>query len=196
VALASLLLVTSCEQRPTHGTVVDPPIDIPELQFTTINNAPVRVGGVTSGPTVLFFGYTHCPDICPTTLSDWRRISTKLGKSAVRVRFIFVSVDPERDTPEIAARYAAEFRPGFIGATGDSATLARAQAAFMVTSAPQAMPMEAHESPESHVMSSASRYLVTHSGQQFLLDKHGRLVAIYSFGNGRDALAADLERLL
>jgi protein SCO1/2 len=194
VALASLLLVTSCEQRPTHGTVVDPPIDIPELQFTTINNTPVRVGGATSGPTVLFFGYTHCPDICPTTLSDWRRISTKLGKNAVRVRFIFVSVDPERDTPEIAARYAAEFYPRFIGATGDSATLARAQAAFMVTSAPQAMLMA--PSPESRAMLAADHYVMTHSGQQFLLDRQGRLVAIYSFGNGRDALAADLERLL
>jgi protein SCO1/2 len=199
--VASLLLAVSCEKRPTHGTVVDPPIDIPAIELTTSNGAPVHIGGPTSGPTVVFFGYTHCPDICPTTLSDWRRISTALGQDASRVRFIFVSVDRERDTPEIAARYAAQFHPGFIGVTGDSATLARAHAAFMVTSAVQAMPMAGHEPTAAHDTTAGhampgSRYLVTHSGQQFLLDKRGRIVSIYSSGNGRDALAADLGRLL
>ena len=189
VAAASLLLVAACEKRPIRGTPVDPPIDIPALEFTTINGAPVRVGGPTAGPTLVFFGYTHCPDICPTTLSDWRRIATKLGKDVSRVRFIFVSVDRERDTPEIAARYAAEFFPGFIGVSADSLTMARAQTAFMVTSA-------AHVMTETSGASSSSRHLVMHSGQQFLLDKRGKLVAIYSSGSHWDLLAADLERVL
>ena len=189
-AVSGAMLLTACEQRAIHGTPVDPPIAIPVQEFTAADGAPVRLGEKSEGPTVVFFGYTHCPDVCPTTLSDWKRIRTKLGKDGARVRFVFVSVDPQRDTPEIAAKYAAGFHPSFIGVSGDSATTARVQAAFMVASSH-------HGSPSgSHTMPSTAKYEVMHSGQSFLLDAAGRLVAIYSFGNGRDALAADLERVL
>ena len=188
-AAASLLLVAACERRPMYGTLVDPPIDIPALEFTTANGAPVLVGGPTAGPTLVFFGYTHCPDICPTTLSDWRRIAARLGEDAARVRFVFISVDRERDTPEVAARYAAGFSPAFIGVSADSLTLARAQAAFMVTSTSQAM-------PETNGGASGAGHLVMHAGQQFLLDARGNLIAIYSSGSHWDAMAADLDRVL
>jgi protein SCO1 len=189
-AVSGAMMLAACEQRAIHGTPVDPPITIPVLELTTANGTPVRLGARTEGPTVVFFGYTHCPDVCPTTLSDWKRIRTKLGEDGARVRFVFVSVDPQRDTPEIAAKYAAGFDPSFIGVSGDSATTARVQATFMVASSH-------HGSPSgSHTMPQAATYEVMHSGQSFLLDAEGRLVAIYSFGNGHDALAADLERVL
>ena len=64
---------------------------------------------------LLFFGYTHCPDICPTTLADWRRVHAALGADTSRVRFVFVTTDPERDTPEVAQQYARQFHPAIIG---------------------------------------------------------------------------------
>jgi protein SCO1/2 len=132
---------------------------------------------------VLFFGYTHCPDVCPTTLADWKRVRAKLGDDAKRVRFVFVTVDPDRDTPAVAERYARMYDAAFEGVSGDAITTSRIMEAFGVAAARE---------PGTN----ATGYLVSHSSQVFLVDSHGKLVALYPFGTGWDALAADLGRLL
>uniref|UniRef100_UPI0037BF4333 SCO family protein n=1 Tax=Gemmatimonas sp. TaxID=1962908 RepID=UPI0037BF4333 len=134
-------------------------------------------------PMVLFFGYTHCPDVCPTTLVDWKRVRATLGDDAKSVRFVFVTVDPDRDTPAVAERYARMYDPSFEGVSGDAITTSRMMDAFGVAAARE---------PGTN----ATGYLVSHSSQVFLVDSHGKLVALYPFGTGWDALAADLERLL
>jgi len=131
----------------------------------------------------VFFGYTHCPDVCPTTLADWKRVKAQLGPTAARVRFVFVTVDPERDTPAVALRYARQFDSSFVGLSGDAPTTARVLELFGVAAAREAG-------------TPASGYLVSHSSQQFLLDERGALVALYPFGTRWEALAADLDRLL
>jgi protein SCO1/2 len=134
-------------------------------------------------PTVLFFGYTNCPDVCPTTLADWKRAKARLGADGARVRFLFVTVDPARDTPVVAERYAKQFDDSFVGLSGDSSTTANIMRVFGVSSAREST-------------SDSSRYLVSHSAQAFLVDAAGRLIAMYSFGMGWDVLAADLESIL
>lgn len=177
-----------------QGTVVDPPKELPVFEFTRANGETFRTAPEAGRPTVVLFGYTHCPDVCPTTLADWSRIKTRLGADAARVRFLFVSVDPDRDTPQISQEYASRFDPSFIGVTGDTATIGQMQRAFGVASFHEHAPGVATTAPDS--ASPPPPYMVNHTTATFLLDDKGRLVSVHSFGGGWHQLAENLERLL
>jgi protein SCO1/2 len=86
---------------------------------------------------VLFFGYTHCPDVCPTTLADLAQVTRQLGKDASRVQVLFVTLDPERDTPELLSKYVTSFDPAFLGLYGDAASTEKAAKSFGVNYAKQ-----------------------------------------------------------
>lgn len=177
------LLVAACDRGPLRGVALDPPKALPVFEFTRADGAALTTKPADGGLMVFFFGYTHCPDVCPTTLADWKRVKARLGPDTSRVQFVFVTVDPERDTPDVAQQYAAGFDPSFIGVSGDSATTARIQQAFGVASIRDAAAADAE-------------YLVSHSSQSFLVNGEGRLVSMYSFGSGWDALLDDIKRLL
>jgi len=182
--MACIVLLTACDLAGGFkGMAVDPPRAMPAFVFTRTDGSSFTTAPETGRPMVLFFGYTHCPDVCPTTLADWKRVRAKLGDDAKRVRFVFVSVDPDRDTPAVAERYARMYDPAFEGVSGDAVTTSRIMEAFGVAAARE---------PGTN----ATGYLVSHSSQVFLVDSHGKLVALYPFGTGWDALAADLGRLL
>jgi protein SCO1 len=182
--LASAIFLTACDLAGGfNGMAVDPPRDMPAFVFTRTDGSTFTTAPEPGRPMVLFFGYTHCPDVCPTTLADWKRVRAKLGDDAKRVRFVFVTVDPDRDTPAVAERYARMYDAAFEGVSGDAITTSRIMEAFGVAAARE---------PGTN----ATGYLVSHSSQVFLVDSHGKLVALYPFGTGWDALAADLERLL
>ncbi len=191
--LTALLLLGGCDLAGgLRGTVVDPPTEMPAFAFTRADGATFSTAPEAGRPTVVLFGYTHCPDVCPTTLADWKRVKQQLGSDAARVRFLFVSVDRERDTPAISQAYAARFDSSFVGVTGDSATIERMQKAFGVASFHEHAGMSATSAPSD----SASAYLVNHTTATFLLDERGRLISVHSPGSGWDALAFNLERLL
>lgn len=93
--LAALLTVQSCTlDRQLHGVMIEPPREVGSFTFTLPSGAAFSTAPESKRPMVLFFGYTHCPDVCPTTLADWKRTRQKLGTEAARVRFVFVTVDP------------------------------------------------------------------------------------------------------
>lgn len=182
--LLGAVLLTSCDVGGGFkGMAIDPPRDMPTFVFTRADGSRFDTSPEPGRPMVLFFGYTHCPDVCPTTLADWKRVRAKLGDDAKSVRFVFVTVDPERDTPAVAERYARLYDASFEGVSGDAVTTSRMMDAFGVAAAREAG-------------TDATGYLVSHSSQVFLVDSHGKLVALYPFGTGWDALAADLARLL
>lgn len=162
---------------------VDPPRAMPSFDFRLPDSTTVALAPAAGRPLVLFFGYTHCPDVCPTTLADWKRVKASLGAKASAVRFVFVSVDPERDTPAVAQRYARQYDASFIGLSGDAATTSRMMDAYGVAAAREDG-------------TAASGYLVSHSSQVFLVNDSGQLVALYAFGTRWEALAADLAQLL
>jgi protein SCO1/2 len=162
---------------------VDPPRDMPTVAFTRADGSRYTLGPAEGQPLVVFFGYTHCPDVCPTTLADWKRAKTELGEKAARVRWVFVTVDPERDSVRVAERYARQYDTTFVGLSGDAPTTAKVMEAYGVAAAREDG-------------TTASGYLVSHSSQVFLLDGAGKLVALYPFGTRWEALAADLARLL
>jgi len=132
---------------------------------------------------VLFFGYTQCPDVCPTTLSALAETMKSLGPDAERVQVIFVTVDPDRDTGELIASYVTAFNPSFVGLRGDAEAIARTAKEFKILYQKQP-----GRTPES--------YTVDHSAGTFVFDTQGRLRLYVGNGQGPDVFAHDIRELL
>jgi len=175
----------ACSGEPAmRGSAITPVRELPAFSFVRADGSTFRTAGDQDKLTLVLFGYTHCPDVCPTTLSDWTRVKAALGNDASRVRFVFVTVDPERDSADIVDHYVKQFDTAFVGLSGDSATTRAIQEAFGVSAILDATP----HGTEHHA--------VSHSPQLFLLDARGRLAVMYSFGTGWDAVVADVRTLL
>lgn len=131
----------------------------------------------------VFFGFTQCPDVCPTTLATMKAVKDKLGADGDRLQVVFVSVDPERDTPEFLAKYVTAFDPSFIGLTGSPDAIAQTAKAFKVFF--QKVP---GKTPES--------YTIDHTASTYLYDPQGRLRLFVRHGQSADAIAQDINALL
>jgi protein SCO1/2 len=132
---------------------------------------------------VLFFGYTQCPDVCPTTLSTMREAMALLGDDAKRVQVLFATVDPARDTPQLLAQYVPSFHPDFLGLYGDEKTIAATAKDFKVFYLKQP-----GKTPDS--------YSVDHSTGSYAFDPTGRLRLLLRHGETPTNVAADLKLLL
>jgi len=133
---------------------------------------------------LVYFGYTFCPDVCPTTLSELIRVKQDLGSAADQMTVLMVSVDPDRDTPEVMQRYMTAFDPSFIGMSGDDATLRKIGDEY-------GLYYKRHK-----VEGSSAAYLVDHSAAAYLLDRQGRLRMVYSYGTPHTVIAPDVQRLI
>lgn len=131
----------------------------------------------------MFFGYTHCPDVCPTTLSEFAIALKLMGKDAERVQVLFITVDPERDTPALLAQYVPAFNPGFLGLYTDAASLAKLAAEYKVV-----YQKSAGSSPQD--------YLMNHTAGTYVYDPQGRLRLLVPYGSQPKAIAQDLTALL
>jgi protein SCO1 len=132
---------------------------------------------------VLFFGYTQCPDVCPTTLAELAEAMKRLGADADRVQVLFVTVDPERDTPDLLSKYVPAFDPHFVGLYGDADATARAAKEFKVLY--QKQPGR-----------TPGTYTVDHSAGTFIFDPNGKLRVYVGYGQGADVFAHDIRELL
>src|SRR3954452_15492467 len=128
---------------------------------------------------VLFFGYTHCPDVCPTTLAELAEAMKQLGNDVQRVQVLFVTVDPERDTPALLSQYVPAFDPSFIGLYGDAAATARTAKEFKIVY--QKQPGKA-----------AGTYTMDHSAGSFIFDPQGRLRLYVGYGQGPEVFEHDI----
>jgi cytochrome oxidase Cu insertion factor (SCO1/SenC/PrrC family) len=133
---------------------------------------------------LVFFGYTYCPDVCPTTLAVESEALGKLGARASQVVPIFITVDPKRDTPQKLKPYLASFGPNFVGLTGSDAEIAEAAQRYRVY-------YQAHIDGRTDA---AEGYSVDHTGNIYLMGPDGKFVSYYSPGIVPDELAADLMR--
>ena len=129
---------------------------------------------------LIFFGYTFCPDVCPTTLAVMAAALDRMGAGADRIVPIFISIDPERDKPEVLKAYLSAFDPRFIGLTGTEDEIAATAKAYRVY-------VQAHKDD-------GANYTVDHSGVVYLMDKSGAFLANYSLDASPDKLAADLTK--
>ena len=132
---------------------------------------------------VMFFGYTHCPDVCPTTLAELAETMKRLGADADKVQVLFVTVDPARDTPELLAQYVPAFDKRFLGLRGDADALAKTASEYKVIY--QKQPGTAPGS-----------YSMDHSAGTYIYDPKGRLRLYVSYGLGTDVFVHDIKALL
>jgi protein SCO1 len=133
-------------------------------------------------PFLVFFGFTHCPDVCPTALFEVSEILRALGPDAERTRALFITVDPERDTPAVMKDYLSSFDPRLIGLTGDPAAIAAVAKSYRVYF--KKVPLE------------QGGYTMDHTAILYLMDKDGRFVSPFSLKRTTEAAAADLRRYL
>ena len=146
------------------------------------NVAVVTEADLKGKPSLIFFGFTHCPDICPTALFDMSQVYKALGRDGDRVAAFFVTVDPERDTPEVLKEYLSSFDPHLRGLTGDPASVAAMEKAYRVYS--KKVPLE------------AGGYTMDHTALVYLMDKQGRFVAPFNMKRKPEDAATELKRYL
>lgn len=167
-----------------YGGVLDPPRPAPDFTLTDQHGETFRLSDHRGDLVVLFFGYTTCPDVCPGTLAQYRRVKEALGEDADRVEFVFVTVDPERDTQERLAEYIALFDPEFHGLWADRATLEEVWRLYGVY-------VEPVEAPES-----GAGYLVNHTSLSYVIDPRGNLRLAHFYGMPNEQVVHDLKLLL
>jgi protein SCO1 len=132
---------------------------------------------------VVFFGFTQCPDVCPTTLSDMAEVKKRLGKDGDAVQVIFITVDPERDTPQLLAQYVPGFDPTFVGLRGSPEETTAVAKEFKVFY--QKVPGRTETS-----------YTIDHTAGSYVFDRDGRVRLFVRHGTDVDSLVADLKRLI
>lgn len=153
------------------------------LSLPDVNGQPRTLGDFKGKVTVVFFGYTQCPDVCPTTMAELAQVKKALGADGDKLQAVFITIDPERDTPEILKSYMASFDPSFVALRG---TLAQTQAAakeFKIYFAK--VPGKTEGS-----------YTMDHSAGSFILDAKGNPRVFERYGAGADGLAADVKALI
>ena len=153
------------------------------FSLTDHNGKPRTLQDFKGKVVVLFFGYTQCPDVCPTTMAEMATVMKELGPSSKDVQVLFVTLDPERDTQELLAAYVPAFHPSFIGLRGDKEATARTAKEFKVFYA---------KVPGTEPGS----YTVDHTAGSYVFDRDGKLRLFVRHGQGPGPLTADLRQLL
>lgn len=187
VLLITFVSISGCNQKSSakkfHAT------DITGVDFgtdfrLTDHNGQVRTLADFKGKAVvMFFGYTHCPDVCPTTLSDVAQALNLLGNDASKVQVLFVTVDPARDTQTLLAQYVPAFNPSFLGLFGDVAATEKVAKDFRVFY-------------QKHQAKGKQAYDVDHTAGTYVFDQAGKLRLFMSYGQGAEMIAQDLRALL
>lgn len=152
--------------------------------FTLIdqNGKTVTEANFKGKPFLVFFGFTHCPDVCPTTLYEISEVFKQLGPDASKTAALFITVDPERDTPEELKRYISSFHSGIVGLTGSQEAIDAVKREYRVFA--------------KKVPGKDGDYTMDHTAVIFLMDKEGRFVAPFNLSRSADEAAADLRRRL
>jgi len=158
--------------------------EIAPFELIDHNNAVFDNNALRQRWSFLFFGYTHCPDVCPTTLSVLNSVANRLQDLDEDIRFIFVSIDPERDTPEQLARYVSYFNGDFIGVTGTPEGLEQLTRPLGIFSS------------RVEAAAGADGYLVDHTASVLLFDPDGRFHAVFSPPLSVDEISGDFRKIL
>jgi protein SCO1/2 len=152
------------------------------FKLTDQNARPITDQDLKGHPFLVFFGFTHCPDVCPTTLFEVSEVLRALGPEGKDVRALFVTVDPERDTPAVMKSYLSSFDPRVVGVTGDPAAVAAVEKAYRVYA--KKVPLD------------GGGYTMDHTALVYLMDKQGRFVAPFNLKRRPEEAATDLKRYL
>jgi protein SCO1 len=166
-----------------HGMILQSPTKATNFTLTGQNGQPVSLSDFEGKVVLLYFGYTTCPDVCPTTLAGIHQALTLLGDQAKNVQLLMITVDPERDTQQVMSEYTVHFDSSFIGLTGTPEQIAEVATYYGIY----------YEKQEGD---SAIGYLVDHTATVTAIDKDGYLRVVFPFGTTAEDIAADLDYLL
>lgn len=188
-ALVAAPWLAACDRLPGAGRAAFKAIDITgadyarELDLPDAEGRRRKLADFAGNVVVVFFGFTHCPDVCPTTMVELAQVKKLLGADGAKVRAVFVTIDPERDTPEVLRAYVANFGADFVGLRGtDEETRAIAkQFKVFYSKVPG---------------KTADSYSMDHTAGSYVFDAQGRVRLYTRFGSGAEALAHDLKLLL
>lgn len=166
------------------GTVYENPTQAPSIVLSASDGSTFNLEDQRGKILLVFFGYTSCPDVCPSTLADLKRVNEALGEQAANTQAVFVTVDPQRDTVEKLNSYLSLFNPTFLGLTGTEEEMSQVWADYGVY-----REIDAESQTEAG-------YLVDHSSRLYLINQDGDLVMTYSFGTPPESIAEDIFYLL
>ncbi|MBN3855459.1 SCO family protein [Paraburkholderia sp. Ac-20340] len=179
-------MLGACSQPAAPWQLTNVSGHLPDLEFTlTANNGqPMRAADLHGNTTLVYFGYTHCPDVCPETMARLMQVLAKLGPDAQHVRILFISVDPVRDTPQALHAYVGAFDAQHaLGLTGSDAQVESLAKRYRV-----AYQMEKRDPDGS--------YEVTHSSAVYVFDAQGRARLLATDKDTPDAIAHDVRRVI
>jgi protein SCO1 len=185
-AMAGVLISQLMQPKPLQlhvGTALQPPRALPAFSLVNQDNQPLDQSYLANHWTLVFFGFTHCPDICPTTLATLASVEKQLIDlpAEQRPRVLFISVDTMRDTPELIKTYLKSFSPNFVGATGKQPDITALADAF---SAPIS------------VQSKDNNVVVDHSAALYAVNPKGQMRAVFSGPHQTETLVGDLKQLV
>jgi protein SCO1 len=175
VFLGAIFLITGREHGTPTSSAIGGPFSLTDQNGKTITDAELK-----GRPFLVFFGYTHCPDVCPTTLFEVSEVMHTLGKDADKTEALFISIDPERDTPTVLKDYLSSFDPHLRGVTGDVAQIAAVEKTYRVYA--------------KKVPATNGEYSMDHTALVYLMDKQGRFVAPFNLRRSPEEAAKDLRR--
>jgi len=186
--LVSVLLLAGCSQEyDFRGTPYDPVIPAPSISGVNLDNAPFVLSELGDRVKVVFFGYTFCPDVCPLTLANMKGVYETLSEAErAETAFVFVTVDPARDTPERLAAYVGAFNPTFFGVQLSEDELVRAKKDYGVYAEKRVL-----ESSQS-----AADYLIDHTAFVYIIDKDNNLREIFPHDAPKADIAVDIAHLV
>lgn len=178
-----LLAMSACAAYEFHGTLLQSPDPAPDFTLTSMNGQQVSLSDFQGKLVVLYFGYTYCPDVCPTTLAEVKKALAKLGDRSDDIQVIMITVDPDRDTPQVLNGYLSSFDDRFMGMTGPIAELQRVATLYGIYFA-------------RAEGSEATDYLVDHTASMMVINDEGYLKLVFPYGTSAEDIASDLDYLL
>jgi protein SCO1/2 len=182
IIICSLALLAACDAGPKFKSTDITGADYGKtLDLTDHNGKPRHLEDFRGKAVVVFFGFTHCPDVCPTTLADMAQVVKSLGPDGDKVQVLFVTVDPERDTPEALSKYVTAFDPRFLGLSGDLEQTRRVAKDFKIY---------------FEKRKTGNTYSIDHSAQSYVIDPQGRLRLFVRHDRIPSDLPDDLKTLL
>ena len=181
--LLCLVFLSACGEQISYQAIdVSVPLESADFHLADSDGRQRSLADFRGKVVVLFFGYTHCPVVCPTTLADLAQVMRLLGSDSEKVQVIFITVDPEHDTPEILAKFVPFFHPSFVGLSGDEQSTAAAAKSFGVGFEKQDY--------------KAGGYSFIHSDGTFLIGTTGQPILLSRYGQKVELLAQDIRLLL
>jgi protein SCO1/2 len=181
--MLAFTLVAGCSPAyQMHGSPYQDPQPAPELYLDTTEADEFSLNNLHGKVVLLYFGYTHCPDICPATMAQLKWVTEQLGSQSDQVQVLFVSIDPDRDDPQTIRSFLDRFNPEFIGLSAPQTKLEPVLASYGV--AAQRDPGE------------SENYTMSHTSRVFLIDREGTLQTNYTYDESRANILADVQYFL